>query len=546
MRRRLLVRLALFSQRHYRAMFALFAVLVVLSLAAVSRLSLETDLLHLLPADEPVVDRFMDTMERFGNIDYLLLGLRIPEGAVLAPYQTFADRLAVRVEELPEVQRVDYRLADMEELFEQFASKAVLYLPADGRAELEARVTDEALVQRAQEIRRLIETPQGMAMRDLLTRDPFGLAEVFLERLQSTQGELSIDWQSGYYLSHDHTLLLMLVEPVEPPQNVDFAERVSSLIEAEAEAVTAEWDEITGAGRDDPDGDGVLTAEPPPPPDVVMGGSYLTAVDEARFLKRDVLVNVLTSLVLVLGLFLLAFRRLAPLLYAVVPLGCGLLMTFAFAAVTLGQLSMATSGTAALLIGLGIDFVIVSYGRFVEERRRDRGLEEAITAMAAFSSRAVVVGAVTTAATFFAFMVTDFRGLWEMGFLTGTGILFCMGSVLLLLPALFAWHEKLHADQEKEPSFYLHGFGTDAIIRASLRHPRMVLAGGALLTLLLGAAAVGLRFESDMMALRPEGNRGIEVAQEIGRKFGSGFNHMMFVVSGDSAEVAQPTVEPGL
>ena len=30
------------------------------------------------------------------------------------------------------------------------------------------------------------------------------------------------------------------------------------------------------------------------------------------------------------------------------------------------------------------------------------------------------IGAVTTAGTFYSFLVTDFRGLWELGLLTGT------------------------------------------------------------------------------------------------------------------------------
>ena len=47
-------------------------------------------------------------------------------------------------------------------------------------------------------------------------------------------------------------------------------------------------------------------------------------------------------------------------------------MTFGFASIAVGALSSATAGVAALLIGLGIDFVIVFYGRYVEERSNGR------------------------------------------------------------------------------------------------------------------------------------------------------------------------------
>ena len=96
------------------------------------------------------------------------------------------------------------------------------------------------------------------------------------------------------------------------------------------------------------------------------------------------------------------------------PLLSAILITFGLLAVTIGHLSSATSVCAALLIGLGIDFVIVSYGRYIEERRRGAGLERALAAMSGHTGRAVVVGAVTTAATFYAFTFTDFTGLRQM------------------------------------------------------------------------------------------------------------------------------------
>jgi predicted RND superfamily exporter protein len=568
-----LERLALTARRRYRAVFLVFALLTILSSVRLWTLSFETDVLALLPRDEPVVREFLDTMARFGNIDYLLIAVRVPEGEVVAPYETFADRLAARLEARPEIGSLEYRIQDVESLFATFASKAVLFLGPSQRRELEERLSDAAIRQRVREMRRLLGTPQGMVLRDLLVLDPFGLAEVFLGRTQGSRGELSIDWQSGYYLSRDHSLLLILAEPTEPPQNLEFDQRLVSVVETAAAEVRDEWPQIVGfeeppetapgespsdvEGADDDEGYLDLEAEgfggddartevslddAPPPPEVAMGGAYLTSVDEERFIRRDVILNILTSIVLVLSLFLLAFRRLGPLLYAIVPLAAGLILTFGFASLTLDRLSTATSGTAALLIGLGIDFVVVSYGRFVEERHRGGDLDRAIAAMARQSGPAVVVGAVTTAATFYAFLVTDFPGLWEMGFLTGTGILFCMISVMLLLPALLAWHERRHIGRETEPSFYLHNFGTDRIIRFALEHSRAVLVAGAVVTVVCAAFAFRLRFENDMMKMRPQGNRGIEVAQEIARKFGSGFNYMMLVVRGDTAaEVLERT-----
>jgi hypothetical protein len=136
---------------------------------------------------------------------------------------------------------------------------------------------------------------------------------------------------------------------------VDLVKAMMVEVEGVIDGALSGWAEIGSAGE--------------PEPEVVLGGRYVIALGDDSLIRRDVTVNMLTSMLGVLMLFLFAFRRLGLLLYAFVPLAAGLILTFGFAALALGTLSAATSGVAALLIGLGIDFVIVSYGRYVEERQ---------------------------------------------------------------------------------------------------------------------------------------------------------------------------------
>ena len=181
----------------------------------------------------------------------------------------------------------------------------------------------------------------------------------------------------------------------------------------------------------------------------------------------------------------------------------GMTMTFGLMGVTVGALNAVSGATAALLIGLGIDFVIVSYGRYVEERSNGRSVADALMIMNGQTGRSVISGAVTTTATFWAFAGTAFVGLRQMGFLTGTGILFCLVSVLFLMPAMLAWSEAHHSKRRREPRLYLHGFGTDRLIRFSMRHARAVLAVGAVLTIVLGAIATRIKFEDSIRGDAP-------------------------------------------
>ena len=525
--------LARWAARSYRLVFVVTALLLLVAAGCLTRLRLDTDVLNLLPKNEPEIQQFLEGMERFGGADYLLVLVRVPEGEVVDPYGELVDELGGRLAGLPQIGEIEYRIGDAGELLEDLAPQAILFLDEAERQELERRLTPEGLAARAAELRRVLATPQALAVKDLVKIDPFGLAEIFLDRVESTRGGLAVDWTSGYYLSRDQRLLLLLATPVEPPQNTEFDVELVAAVEEEVTGALGEWEEIVG-----PEG--------PPAPEVALGGTYLTALDDYQMIRRDVIKNLVTSIVLVLALFLLAFRRLGPLIYAIVPLASGLLLMFGFAAVTVGSLSSATSGTAALLIGLGIDFVIVSYGRYVEERKRGRSVESALGTMATTSGRAVVVGAVTTAATFYAFLVTDFTGLRQMGLLTGTGILFCMASVLVLLPALISWGEHRHRRRETEPNLYLHSFGTGVLLRWCAGHPRVALLLGALLTVGAAWGATGLEFEEGMESMRPpEGNRGIAIGTEVARHFDSGFDSMMLLVRGDDLQELFDRVDEG-
>lgn len=518
-----LQRLALFARRRYRTVFAVTAVLVAIALALTLQLSFDTDILNLLPRKEPAVKAYIESLEDFGSGTFLLIAVRIPEGAVAEPYETFTDELAGRLQKLPELKSVEHRIGDPEELLRTFFPKSVLFLDEPGRRELATRLSDEGIRQRVSELRRQLSTPQGLAVKQLAKLDPLGLAQIFLGRVESSRGSLQVDWTSGYYLSRDHRMLLLLAEPARPPQNLKWNQQMVAAVHKAIEETQAGWGDIVG-----PDG--------PPKPEVGLGGPHLTALGDTALIRYDMIVNIITSALGVMLLFLFAFRRPGALIYALLPLVCGLLLTFGFARLMVGAISSATSVVAALLIGLGIDFVIVSYGRYIEERRKGESLETALLALSGSSGRAVMVGALTTTATFYAFTFTDFIGLRQMGIFTGTGILFCAAAVFTLLPAMLAWSDDHHEKRQTEPNLFLHSFGSHALIRACIRHRRAAFWTGLLITVVLLALAFRIRFDESMRTMRPQGNPSGDVTAEVSRKFGSGFNAMILLISGDSPE----------
>ena len=516
-------RLLVAAGRHPLRVFLGTAAVVGASLVAAAGLKFDPDVLHQLPKRDPEVVAYREMLERFGSVDYFVAAIRIPEGAPLDPYEAFADRLVEGMETSGLFASIEHRLGEPQELLREFLPNSLLFLDAAERERLAALLGDEAIERRVQDLRRQLETPSAVAVREFLKLDPLGLAEVFLERFGGRRGALAVDWTSGRYLARDHQLLLVLARPVSPPQDLDFNRRLVAEMDGIATAAGTEWSELSGGLE-------------LPPPQVFWAGRYLIVLADTTLIWRDVFVNALTSILGVLGLFYLAYRRTSLLLLVFSPLFCGLAITFGFASLAVGVLASTVAGVAALLVGLGDDFVIVLYGRYVAERWRGASVEDSLRAMGGATARGVILGAVTTAATFYAFLITDFTGLYQMGLIVGTGILFCLLAVLLLVPAMIGWSEEHHRRRESAPRLHIFAFGAEKITRVAIRHPRATLGVAAAVTAVAAALAPGLQFDDSVEALRPSGNRGVLAQQEINRHFGSGFDHMSLMVSAPTLE----------
>lgn len=513
-----LERLILFAGRRYRLVFLVFLLVVAGSAALAFRLRFDPDVLHLLPKKNPGVITFRETLEQFGNIDYFVVGIRIPEEVPLDPYEALADDVALRMSESAEYfSAVESSIGEPEQLLREFLPRALLFLDGPTRERLAGQLTGQAIRDRARELRRTLEMPQAVALKDLIKLDPLGISGIFLDRLGGQRGPLAVDWTSGRYLSRDHRLLLILGKPTHPPQDIDFNRRLVETMEKTVADVTAGWSELA-EGSD------------APVPEVFFGGRYMIVLDDTGLIRRDVIVNAATSILSVLVLFYIAYRRTSLLLLVFWPLACGLAITFGFAALAVGVLSSATAGVAALLVGLGDDFVIVLYGRYVEQRQRGISVVESMRAMGGATARGVVLGAVTTAATFYAFLITDFTGLYQMGLIVGTGVLFCLVAVLFLVPAMIGWSEDHHSKRESAPRLHIFAFGIERLSRFATRKPRTTLAVAALVTVAALAVAPKLQFDDNVEALRPPGNRGIIAQSEINAHFGSGFESMSLVL----------------
>ncbi|MEX0906179.1 MAG: MMPL family transporter [Balneolaceae bacterium] len=124
------------------------------------------------------------------------------------------------------------------------------------------------------------------------------------------------------------------------------------------------------------------------------------------------------------------------------PLVVSLCWTFGVAWMFYQTLNIMTSTLGLLLFGMGVDFGIHFYARYIEERKDEASVADAIVTTFMTTGQAIMAVGITTAAAFFILMLADFRGFSEFGFIAGIGIFFSIISMIILLPAMLVLLER--------------------------------------------------------------------------------------------------------
>lgn len=176
--------------------------------------------------------------------------------------------------------------------------------------------------------------------------------------------------------------------------------------------------------------------------------------DEMAQSQFDTIVATIVSLILVAFIFIYGYQETGRPIKATVCLIVGLVYTMGFATLTVGHLNILTITFVPMLIGLAIDFGVHLVTRYEEEIRHGRNDQQALEKAMTYTGLGIFTGCFTTAGAFLAMGVTNFKGIQEMGIVSGGGLLVCLVPMMTLLPILLRRGKQNVIDHEHPPVDY--------------------------------------------------------------------------------------------
>lgn len=416
---------------------AVWVLLVAIVLSAVGvnflvKLSVDTDLSKLIPPEYNSVQALEKLRATVGGEETVDVAIVSPS---FEANKQFAEALIPRALALEEADngeayfsRVDYKRDT-----EFMKDNALYFATSEELDELENYLADKI------EESRLEANPFFFDLEDEEEPEPDSTAESLQEVYNDIVGK-------EYPVSEDSTALVIRLYPTGSQTDLGFIEAIYQ----DLDALIASMDPVSYH----------------PAMEVVTAGRPLRRLTEVKTISDDVLGSFLAGVLSVLfvvvsyflykgyraksgeafslSIFLSELIRVPVLALLIgVPLLMSLSWTFGVAYMRFETLNLMTSTLGLVLFGLGIDFGIHFYARYTEERGLGKSVLDAIEITFTSTGQAISIGAFTTAAALYVLVVADFRGFSEFGFIAGTGILFALIAMLVVMPALITVFERL-------------------------------------------------------------------------------------------------------
>ncbi|MGQ9700434.1 MAG: MMPL family transporter [Candidatus Bipolaricaulaceae bacterium] len=511
--------LGLWVGAHPFLILFLFLVLMGASLYCLQDFPLRTSYLDLLPANDPLVERYEAVQAELSNLDLaaILLSLRNPpESLEERDQRLFTAAECILAQLNPElVSRASYFLSTEAPLPPELLVFRTLY--PEERERLAAIATE--LFARVPEL--VGQTP--LILPAELPPDPAELDAVLgglveaghralsllreLPEIQALVAEASILIQRAQsralpedhgqpLLSLDHTQLVIQVWPTQPVYaSQAFNRRVREELRRAIQA--AHLEEL-----------GVEAG---------LAGGYVVSTEVEDVIRQDMVVVTAVSATLVLLVTILSLGSLILTVAALLPVLASALFILAWAKFSVHGFNLLTTFLPALALGLGIDYSLHFLFRFSEARREGLGCGEAVTLAVQTKGPASFVAALTTALVFFCLLFARSRALWELGLIMGPGLLLSFLSVFIFGPALLTVLGKIFPTLRGRP--LLHRDRLYRPYRNLLLLRKGVLLLSLIFLVLAMAQAVKVQFKFASAELAPL-TKAQGVLQEILQKFG--------------------------
>ena len=468
--------------RNYRhPWWALAGALVLSVLGAffARGLSLDANLVSLLPRSFQSVQDVKELEQRFGGMGWVVV---VGEGAEPEALRRFADELAPRLEALPGIRFVEVKRPGA-----FFEERALYFLSLEDLNEVERRLS----------ARLQWEKERANPLFVSLVDEPAPSVDFSdLEAKYGAGNMRRMSSQEDYYLDPKSRRVVLMAKPEGTSADLDFSRRVIT----EVEQLLASQD-MAAYG---------------PEFKTAITGTFQKKLDQQKQIGRDIAVSSMVAGALLLIFLLLHFRSALAVGLVLAPVAMGLTWTYGLVGLGYGRVNLLTGFLGAILGGLGIEHGIHLLGRYLHLRGESWKPSEAARETFTHTGSAAIISALVAALTFLLLGTSQFRAFREFGVIAGVGMLMLVGAYVVVMPAILGLACRLGWKPPPAATAHMNA----PLGRLLVRWRRPLTAVAALVVAVLVVDVRRVRFDYDFNSLEDPQLPSFVLDREVNRILG--------------------------
>jgi 1-acyl-sn-glycerol-3-phosphate acyltransferase len=381
---------------------------------ALSRLEYEEDIAAFLPGSE-AGERVNAVYRHAGNSNNLIVYFSVPDSADAQEERVMEaiDRFTLLLGERDTAGAVAGVISRVDEgrvleLMEFIRQNPPYFLVEEDYARLDSLLSGDpaAVAARLRESKRLLMLPAGSVMKQDIRVDPLHLFSPLLLKLKDFQAGDGQEARDGYLFAPGGRKGMVILKSPHGVSETAKNAALVALVEGVAGEVTRELPGIRSS----------------------CFGAPAIAVTNAGQIKRDSVLAILLSGVLILALLCYSFRDARRLLLVFLSVAFGWLVALALLALFKGSVSIIAVGIGSIFIGIAINYPL----HLLEHVKHQPDARQALKEIAS----PLLVGNITTVSAFLSLLFINSEAMRDLGLFGALLLVATILFVLLFLPHL--------------------------------------------------------------------------------------------------------------
>jgi uncharacterized protein len=434
------------------------------------------DLRELLPKSARSVETLRELERRFGGFSQLSIVIESPDRAA---NRRFSDDLVAKLEKSPLIRSIRNKPGPEGEFFEQ---RWWLFIDLKDLEEIRDRMQDasDAVRQKA--------NPLIADLEEEETEKRIRLDLSDIEKKYEDQLAFAQRFPEGYFESADGKSLAVIVRRRGLAFSVNENEALVDVVERTAKELDPK--------RYHPE----LV--------VGLGGDVKNIIEEHHSLVEDLITASVIVSVLLAAVVVGYYRRWRAIWVVGIPVLVGTCWTFGLSHFLIGYLNASSAFLGTIVPGNGINFGLIMFARYIEERRQRQPIEASLDTAMGYTWQSTITASLAASIAYGSLIATDFLGFKHFGIIGGLGMVLCWIATFTVMPALLLWSEKKRAlDPSSDIGHRIFPAGSIAPIPARIvsRMPGTLAwfgAGSAIVTAIITVVYLRDPFEKDFHKLR--------------------------------------------